>query len=318
MYEISPNNNILGIMHNYEVNIKTIKERFPKSDLIGIDEDICLVDIKYEDSKGDFGYPCRLDGNVILFCIKGSINISVNLKEYKIQDDELIVCTAGDIINVARPTINESGNWRIVMLTMSHKFASELRLDFKSILNEGILPLESPVIKVNETIRDILSDHMKLIAKVAADKGRLYKDSIHSLISSMVSVLASQWFTEIGNFKTRKKSDSDTRSNHKRFVFEQFMKLVSDNYSEQRQMGFYADKLCLSPKYLSKLIKEVSGKAAPEWIEAYVMLEAKNLLKYSDMPIKEVVYRLNFPNQTAFYKYFKAHTGMTPTDYRNS
>ena len=83
-------------------------------------------------------------------------------------------------------------------------------------------------------------------------------------------------------------------------------------------MAFYADKLCLSPKYLSKLIKEVSGKPAPEWIDSYVMLEAKHLLKYSNLPIKEIVYRLNFSNQTVFYKYFKAHTGMTPTDYRNS
>ena len=83
-------------------------------------------------------------------------------------------------------------------------------------------------------------------------------------------------------------------------------------------MAFYADKLCLSPKYLSKLIKEVSGKCAPEWIDAYVMLEAKQLLRYSDMAIKEIVYRLHFPNQTVFYKYFKAHSGMTPTEYRNS
>ena len=83
-------------------------------------------------------------------------------------------------------------------------------------------------------------------------------------------------------------------------------------------MAFYADQLCLSPKYLSKLIKEVSGKSAPEWINAYVMLEDKHLLKYTDISIKEIVFKLNFSNQTVFYKYFKAHTGMTPTEYRNS
>ena len=83
-------------------------------------------------------------------------------------------------------------------------------------------------------------------------------------------------------------------------------------------MAFYADQLCLSPKYLSRLIKEVSGKSAPEWIDAYVMLEAKHLLKYTDISIKEIVFKLNFSNQTVFYKYFKAHTGMTPTEYRNS
>lgn len=118
--------------------------------------------------------------------------------------------------------------------------------------------------------------------------------------------------------KARKRVGSNSRSNHKRLIFEQFIQLVSENYLHQRQVAFYSDKLCLSPKYLSKLVKEVSGKPAPEWIDSYVMLEAKHLLKYSHMPIKEIVYRLNFPNQTVFYKYFKAHTGMTPTDYRNS
>jgi AraC-like DNA-binding protein len=85
-----------------------------------------------------------------------------------------------------------------------------------------------------------------------------------------------------------------------------------------RNVGFYADKLCLTPKYLSKLIKTTSGKSAPEWIDSYVILEAKNLLKYSDIAIKEIVYRLNFPNQSVFYKFFKARTGMTPSEYRNS
>jgi AraC-like DNA-binding protein len=82
-------------------------------------------------------------------------------------------------------------------------------------------------------------------------------------------------------------------------------------------MAFYADKLCLTPKYLSKLIKQASGKSAPEWIDNFVILEAKNLLKYTNLAIKEIVFQLHFPNQSVFYKFFKAHTGMTPSEYRN-
>ena len=167
--------------------------------------------------------------------------------------------------------------------------------------------------KVNEKVKEILGEHMRLIAKVTAGKGTLYKDSVRLLVSSLVSVLASQWFDEVGSIKV----SQEAGNSRKRTVFEQFMKLVSENYSEHRRMDFYADKLCLTPKYLSKMVKEISGKSAPEWIDSYVMLEAKQLLKYSDMPVKEIVYRLNFTNQTVFYKYFKAHSGMTPTEYRN-
>ena len=308
----------MAIQENFEVNIRTIREKLPISSQISIGEDFCLMDIRYNERQMNFGYPCRLDGNVMLFCINGSIRMSVNLNDFEIKEGELIICTAGDIVKVSQPEIPETEDRHFVMLAMSLKFASDLRIDFKRILNEGIIPLSTPVIRLNGKVREILGDHISLIAKVASDKGELYKDSVRSLVSSLVSVLGSQWFAEVDNLKARDRMGTDARSSHKRLIFEQFLKLVSENYSHQRQMAFYADKLCLSPKYLSKLVKEASGKAAPEWIDSYVLLEAKHLLKYSHISIKEIVYRLHFPNQTAFYKYFKAHTGMTPTDYRNS
>ena len=312
-------NDIMAVQGNFEVNIKTLRERFPQSSQIGIGEDFCLLDITHDDRSEDFGYPCRLDGNMMLFCIKGSVSLSVNLNEYVIGDGELIIGTAGDIIKLTKPIIDDTANWHFVTLAMSHRFATELRMDFKRILDEGPLPFETPKIKLDGRTQEIIGDHLKLITKIASDKGVLYRDSVRSLTSSMVSILAECWFAEIRKIKaTRRISSVDSRSNHKRLVFEQFHKLVSEYYSQERLVLFYADKLCLSPKYLSKLVKEVSGKSAPEWIDSYVLLEAKNLLKYSDMPIKEVVYRLNFPNQTVFYKYFKKHTGMTPTDYRKS
>ena len=84
----------------------------------------------------------------------------------------------------------------------------------------------------------------------------------------------------------------------------------------ERGMQFYADKLCLTPKYLSKIVKEASGRSGPEWIDDFVILEAKNLLRYSDESIKEIAYKLNFPSASVFNKFFKAKTGLGPSDYR--
>ena len=91
---------------------------------------------------------------------------------------------------------------------------------------------------------------------------------------------------------------------------------ITQYHSEQRNMAFYADKLFLTPKYLSKLVKEASGRSGPQWIDAYVILEAKNLLRYSDDSIKEIVYKLNFQSASVFNKFFKLHTGMSPSEYR--
>lgn len=307
----------MAVLKNFELNIRMIKDRLKKSTLVEIGDDFCLMNIREDEQREDLGYPCRLEGTVILFCVKGSVSLSVNLNEYEIGDGQLIICTKGDILKVSKPQIEQDVERHIIMLVFSQRFTSDLRIDFKRILNKGLVPMLTPIIKMEESTQELISDHLRLIAKVAIDKGELYNDSVRSLVSSLVSVLAGIWIKEVDKMSSRNQDYQDTRTSHKRLVFEQFMKLVTENYSRERQMAFYADKLCLSPKYLSKLVKEVSGRHAPEWIDEYVILEAKHLLKYSDMPVKEVVYRLNFPNQTVFYKYFKAHTGLTPTEYRN-
>lgn len=74
----------------------------------------------------------------------------------------------------------------------------------------------------------------------------------------------------------------------------------------------------LTPKHLSGVVKEVSGKTVGEWIDELVILEAKALLNSSSMNIQEIADRLNFANQSFFGKYFKHYTGMSPKEYRKS
>ena len=81
-------------------------------------------------------------------------------------------------------------------------------------------------------------------------------------------------------------------------------------------MGYYARQLCITPKYLTTLIKRISGKSVSEWIDSYVILEARTLLKYSNMSVQEIAYYLNFPNQSFFGSYFKRNTGMSPSQYK--
>ena len=99
-------------------------------------------------------------------------------------------------------------------------------------------------------------------------------------------------------------------------MFESFLKTVATHYKQQRSVTFYADKLYLTPKYLSCVIKEISGKSAGEWIDEQVILAAKALLKSSNMTIQEISVELNFANQSFFGKYFKQHTGISPKAYR--
>ena len=254
----------------------------------------------------------------MVFCAKGSVHMSVNLNEYDVKEGCLVVLTDQDIVKVEKGSDDDIRDLHWVVIAMSQNFLTNLRVDFRKILGEGVALIETPVLHLDQNIRGYFEDYLKLIGKLANSELPMYKDAVRSLISSMVSIAAGQWIADINRLRDEKVVKLNSRSEHKTLTFRQFIKLVSENYTQQRQVIFYADQLCMSPKYLSKLVKDVSGKSAPEWIDSYVLLEAKHLLKYSDMPIKEIVFRLNFSNQTVFYKYFKAHTGMTPTDYRNS
>ena len=93
-------------------------------------------------------------------------------------------------------------------------------------------------------------------------------------------------------------------SNRGEELLHKFKVLVSHNARRERKVSFYADKLCVTPKYLSKVIKDLSGKSGPQWIDEFVILSAKNMLRHSDISIKEIANYLNFPSQSFFFRFF--------------
>ncbi|MDE7115946.1 MAG: helix-turn-helix domain-containing protein, partial [Muribaculaceae bacterium] len=99
---------------------------------------------------------------------------------------------------------------------------------------------------------------------------------------------------------------------------DQFLILAQQNFKHQRFLDFYAQKLEVTPKHLSRTLKSQTGYTAVEWIERFVILEAKVLLKSSNLNIQQISDELNFPSQSFFGKYFKKLTGMSPKEFRNS
>lgn len=110
--------------------------------------------------------------------------------------------------------------------------------------------------------------------------------------------------------------DVPMRKSRKEEIMARFILTVREHFRTERQVAFYAKQLCITPKHLSAVVKSISGKTAGEWIENYVTMEAKVLLKTTDLPVQEIAVHLNFPNQSFFGKYFKHITGMSPTEFR--
>ena len=99
---------------------------------------------------------------------------------------------------------------------------------------------------------------------------------------------------------------------------ERFIALVAENFKTQRDIGFYADRLCVTNKYLSTLMKQHTGMTALEWIERHVVLYAKSCLSSTTMSVQQISDELDFPSLSVFGKYFKRVEGLSPKAYRQS
>ncbi len=302
-------------MENYrELSIRELghlsSESFVNDNL---SDDLFIAEMHYESKMDIIEYPCRFHGYVAFFCLKGNFEVEINLKKFTITEGSMFIYTPGNIVRVTGIDPKEKESVHFVVVAISEDLMSN-SFDFSKLYNESLRLLETPCIVIGEEARELCHKYFDLIKEVAQLKLPNLKESVASLISSIFYLMGALWTDRL----TEAKKNENGISTRARMILEDFLLLVRDNHTKERSLSFYADKLFLTPKYLSKLVKSVSGKSAHEWIDSFVILEAKNLLKYSDMNIKEIVYELNFPNQTTFYRFFKTKTGMTPSEYRQS
>ena len=251
---------------------------------------------------------------MIIFCVSGSMCLNVNLAEVELKKNMMLVNVPGNIIKVNKLSDDEGTGINYIVVAMTKEFVSNLTVDVSKTFTDGLALMESPVMTVGTDYAEQFHQHLKLISKVIGSGVQHKKELVNTLASAVFYLISGLWAEAVNN----RNGIESMPASRSRMIFEQFMQLVTEYHTKYRNVGFYADKLCLTPKYLSKLVKMTSGRSAPDWIDAYVILEAKNLLKYSNISIKEIVFRLNFPNQSVFYKFFKMRTGMTPSEYRNS
>ena len=117
--------------------------------------------------------------------------------------------------------------------------------------------------------------------------------------------------------KTRKRNTPLLNSN-KESIAMKFAMLVFENRETHREVAYYADQLCISPLYLTKIIQEVNGRSARDMIADYTIIGIKTLLRNADITIKDVVRHSGFSSQSSFSRFFRKHTGMSPSEYRRS
>ena len=247
--------------------------------------------------------PFIIDDYRLGIFVSGEIHVNINLVERHITPGTIVFFGPGTIIS----PISFSGKIEI--------YGLGLFTDFPMPFASGQMPLafngqvRDFQIKVGEsdiaTARHIIDTIWHVVHQPAYNR-----QTVSSLVAAMMHHYDGIYRQHIDLLKA---SQSREQS-----IFDRFIQLVNQHCAEQHQIGYYANRMCLTERYLSTIIRQTSGTTAKEWIDRAIITRIKVELKHSDKSVAQISDETNFPNPSFFSKFFKRLTGQTPVEYKLS
>lgn len=249
--------------------------------------------------------PFRIRFTMILLCRNGYLRIRTQMKEY--------ILTRGSMLLVMEGAIGEcleiSEDIKVIMMAFSNRF---------KVMEPGFRPSMEILDKVGKHPCLELSEReiVDITALYNIMRHRMEESGFQAIEELATSCLTtffyyiSQHITEAGVSKLHPAGRAET-------IHNDFLELVEGNSLKHRDIAFYADRLCITPKYLSRMVREASGRGPKEWINIRIILEAEVLLRDRSRSIQEISEMLGFPNQSFFGTFFRKMKGMSPSVYRS-
>ncbi|MBO4741360.1 MAG: AraC family transcriptional regulator [Bacteroidales bacterium] len=290
------------------VDIETLKraiiERNEQNHIELITNSIAVVS---DISMAKYSNIVEIDMWACVLCVSGSCRLTLNYGDYEIQHGTLLVYQPNQRFKIEQLSDDCSGK----ILFVANDVVDESLSKITDLFNFMLYVQENPCVQLTEKQCEMLLRYEQLIILKTGETGNLFhKEVANNLLMAMFFELFniySQNLLQKDNFKT--KSDR---------VFERFLQCVSKNYKSERSIKFYAQEIGITPKYLSQLCFQVSGRHAGDWIDRFVIAKAKSLLLDSDLTIQQISNSLNFANQSFFGKYFRKQVGQSPGQFRKN
>ena len=271
-----------------------------KSESIG--NDIILLD-NFADIP-TFYTPIKFDMLFVVVCTKGTVSGTVDLQPCRpLSAPFAIIVRPNQILHYEYISEDFAG----YCLVLSNRFAPELLPVLDKQLSIAAAIKKQSYIQLDQESLRFVKKYFFMMKKIMAMTDNPYRLEMIKHLTMVCFYMAHPFFQE--HIET-------TNQTRQEMLADEFTTLLRDNYRHERETAFYAEKLNLTPKYLSQVIKAATGKTVTEWMNDFVILDAKALLKSTNMTIQQICYELNFPSQSFFGKYFKRITGMSPKMYR--
>lgn len=250
--------------------------------------------------------PRRMNFILIALCTGGKVSYTMDTQQLEVCPGDILIAGERQVVQDIQPSADIDGLCFIV----SVKFFHEIIQNVGDVSALFLFSRSHPVLRLKERDQQIFKEYFTVIrSKIQNDANHFRKDLIRTLLLAMFYDLSNV----IYHFQqtTAPQSRADV-------IFTQFIRLVEENCKQIRRVSWYAQQLGITPKYLSESVKNASRRTPNQWIDNYVTLELRLLLKNTAKSIKDITEEMNFPNQSFLGKYFKEHVGMSPSEYRRT
>lgn len=264
----------------------------------------------YIDANGKLDSKITVCG--FFLCKNGWVKVSIDEQTYIVHAGDMYLYAPSTFVNILEWSSDLEG------------FAFKSDLDFILPLIEKAVSMKSILIVRDKPCITLLPEQQQRIEEMADLLEKREKEVCsmqdnspgRNILKRQVECLAEAFFNELlYDYFVNQHIEPEMQDSKER-IFQTFIVSLQKNYRREREVAFYADQLCLTPRYFSSVIKEKSGQPALHWIVNMVISNAKQMLAHSDASIKEIAIDLNFPSQSFFGKYFKQYTSLSPSRYR--
>lgn len=248
----------------------------------------------------------RMQSMVLAVCVSGEISATIDLKKHLMTPGSILVLRPGHVIDAISKSDDFDG---FFILVGSSKIAAGLPT-LARMIPCALHFMDNPIVSLTQ--EEVESQRMLFELLKRKIKGENpYNDMVVKALCDMI------FYETLGIYTSHMNSRQLNPSRREELMM-RFAELVENDFRRERTVLYYANKLCVTPKHLSSVVKETSGRTAGEWIDEKVVQEASMMLRNSGMTIQEISIALNFPNQSFFGKYFKHHTGQSPRAFRSN
>jgi len=275
-----------------------------------LNEDLYMNDTLREDGHAasaiEYTTLFKLEACAMLFCRRGTINARINHKDLTLGNDDALIAMPGSIIE----RLSIAATSEVVMLAFDRETL------MRHVHATGVSDFLSLSYQMSEATLSIPSDKMEnFVLFYQATRNMLLNEDdtrrqvniIEGFAHIVISILEG-WMASSADEKSSQPSRAQT-------IVSDFMMDLHRYVTTERELAFYAARAAISPKHLSRVVIQQTGKRPADHIRDYLTLEAKCLLATKKYTIKQISDMLNFSNTSAFTRFFRTATGTTPAAY---